>query len=211
LTTANKLNDASIVAAYARWAPVYDAIFGVITGPAIRATMAHLNNLPPSSILENGVGTGIALPLYGRHHTITGIDLSPNMLARAQTRAADQRLENVAGLTVMDALDLKFGDATFDAAVAMFVMSVVPDVDKALDEMIRVVKPGGRIVITNHFSAERGVLGAFERWLSRYATVLGWNPEFDIAPVTGRADLKMVETRSLSPFGIYTLLVFERV
>ena len=207
----DRLDDASIVAAYARWAPVYDRIFGVITRKAIVATMQRLNQLPPSRILENGVGTGISLPQYDKRHTIVGVDLSPDMLERARTRAGEENLANVESLEVMDALDLRFEDASFDVAVAMFVMTVVPDSNRALGEMIRVVKPGGRIVITNHFSADKGVRASFERWLSRYSAKLGWHPEFDIARVMGRPETKLVERRSLSPMGIYTLLVFERL
>ena len=207
----DRLDDASIVAAYARWAPVYDKIFGVITRKAILATMQRLNQLPPSRVLENGVGTGISLPLYDRHHAIVGVDLSPDMLERARTRVGEESLDNVESLEVMDALDLRFGDASFDVAVAMFVMTVVPDSDRALAEMIRVVKPGGRIVITNHFSADRGARASFERWLSRFSAKLGWHPEFDIERVMGRPEMKLVERRSLAPMGIYTLLVFERL
>jgi len=207
----DRLDGASIVAVYARWAPVYDRIFGVITRKAILATMERLNRLPPSRILENGVGTGISLPHYDKRHAIVGVDLSPDMLERARARVGADNLDNVESLEVMDALDLRFGDGSFDVAVAMFVMTVVPDSDRALAEMIRVVKPGGRIVITNHYSADRGARAWFERWLSRYSAKLGWHPEFDIERVMGRVEMKLVERKSLSPMGIYTLLVFERL
>jgi phosphatidylethanolamine/phosphatidyl-N-methylethanolamine N-methyltransferase len=204
------LSDAAVVAAYARWAPVYDPIFGVITGRAIRATMVEVNALPPGRILEVGVGTGIALPHYKAGHRVTGIDLSPDMLARAEKRVKEQRLANVEALTEMDAGKLAFADATFDSAVAMFVMTVVPDVAAVLGEMIRVVRPGGRIVIVNHFSAKAGPRATVERWLSRYAISLGWHPEFDKQSVTGRPEMTLLTEKSLSPFGLYTLLVFAR-
>lgn len=199
-----------MVAAYARWAPVYDPIFGVITGRAIRATMAEVNALSPGRILEVGVGTGIALPHYKKEHRVTGIDLSPDMLARAEKRVKEQSLANVEALAEMDAGKLAFGDGSFDGAVAMFVMTVVPDVPAVLGEMIRVVRPGGRIVIVNHFSAKAGPRAAVERWLSRYATSLGWHPEFDKRAVTGRPEMTLLTEKSLSPFGLYTLLVFAR-
>ncbi|MCB1513137.1 MAG: SAM-dependent methyltransferase, partial [Hyphomicrobiaceae bacterium] len=66
----SKLDDAHIVAAYARWAPVYDAVFGVITNSAINKTVAVMNGLPPGRILEIGVGTGLALPRYKAGHRI---------------------------------------------------------------------------------------------------------------------------------------------
>lgn len=204
------LSDAAIVAAYARWAPIYDPIFGVITGRAIRATMAEVNALPPGRVLEVGVGTGIALPQYKAAHRVTGIDLSPDMLARAEKRVKEQGLANVEALIEMDAGKLTFADGSFDSAVAMFVMTVVPDVAAVLGEMIRVVKPGGRIVIVNHFSAKTGPRAMVERWLSRYATSLGWHPEFDKRAVTGRPEMVLLTEKTLSPFGLYTLLVFTR-
>ena len=204
------LDDAAIVAAYARWAPVYDPIFGVITASAIRATMREVNALPPGDVLEVGVGTGIALPHYKRDHRITGFDLSPDMLARAGKRVAERNLDNVVALLEMDAANLTFADGSFDVAVAMFVMTVVPDPHRVLAEMARVVRPGGRVVVVNHFSAEAGARAAIEKWLSRYSSSLGWNPEFAKETLLGHGDLKLVAERSLQPLGLYTLLVFER-
>lgn len=208
---ASQLDDAHIVAAYARWAPVYDAIFGIITNAAIARTMRVLNALPPGRILEIGVGTGLALPRYRREHRVTGIDLSPAMLARARNRVQTQKLGNVEALSEMDATKLAFAGQSFDAAVAMFLITVVPDPIAVLNEAVRVVKPGGRIVLANHFSAESGPRAAFEKWLSRFSASLGWNPEFPIARVLGRKGMKEIERKNLQPLGIYTLLVFERV
>jgi phosphatidylethanolamine/phosphatidyl-N-methylethanolamine N-methyltransferase len=205
-----KLDEQAVVAAYARWAPIYDPIFGVITGRAIRATMKTLNALPPSRVLEVGVGTGIALPLYRPDHRIVGIDLSPDMLKIAAKRVAARKLSNVEAIREMDAGDLAFPDAAFDVAVAMFVMSVVPDPRRVLAEMRRVVRPGGTIVTVNHFKADGGVRAGFERWLSRYGSRLGWHPEFQIDNVLGHVGLRLTEQRSLPPLGLYTLLVFDR-
>jgi phosphatidylethanolamine/phosphatidyl-N-methylethanolamine N-methyltransferase len=206
----DRLDDAAVVAAYARWAPVYDPIFGVITNRAIRAAISELNALAAGRVLEVGVGTGIALPLYKAEHRITGIDLSPDMLRRAERRVAGGRLANVEALVEMDAGALAFADGSFDIAAAMFVMSVVPDPQRVLSELIRVVRPGGRIVIVNHFSAEGGVRAAAERWLARYSASLGWHPEFAIDTMLGRPEMKLIAKRRLAPFGLYTLIVFER-
>ena len=206
----DRLDADAVVAAYARWAPVYDPIFGVITARAIRAAMADINALAPGRVLEIGVGTGIALPLYQAGHLVTGIDLSPDMLRRARERVAARRLANVEALIEMDASALTFADASFDLGVAMFVMSVVPDPAMVLAEAVRVVRPGGRIVVVNHFAAEGGLRAAVERRLARYGAALGWHPEFAIDTVLGHPDMSLVKRRRLSPLGLYTLLVFER-
>jgi phosphatidylethanolamine/phosphatidyl-N-methylethanolamine N-methyltransferase len=205
-----RLDDAAVVAAYARWAPVYDPIFGVITGRAIRATMREVNALRAGRVLEVGVGTGLSLPLYRPDHAVVGIDISPDMLQRAERRVGELKLRNIERLVEMDAANLAFADGRFDAAVAMFVMTVVPDHARVLAEMTRVVRPGGRIVVVNHFSADGGPRAAVERWLARFATSLGWHPEFDKRQMLGRAGMKLLSERNLSPLGLYTLLVFER-
>jgi phosphatidylethanolamine/phosphatidyl-N-methylethanolamine N-methyltransferase len=204
------LDKASVVAAYQRWAPVYDLVFGAITRPSIKAAVNVVNRMGPSRVIEVGVGTGIALPYYDRGHRVVGIDLSPDMLKRAEERVAKGGLRQVEGLAEMDAGNLVFEDGAFDAAVAMFVMSVVPDPEKVLAEMARVVKPGGRVVTVNHFAVEGGMRGAFEKWLAKFGRRLGWHPDFRIERLLGRSDLKLVEQRTTAP-GIYTLLVFERL
>jgi len=203
-------DEQAVVAAYARWAPVYDPIFGVATGIGRKAAVSALNDLPDGRILEVGVGTGISLPLYKRGHKLVGIDLSPDMLVRARKRVARRALANVEAIHEMDAANLSFADASYDVAVAMFVMTVVPDPAAVLAEIVRVVRPGGHVVIVNHFSVEKGPRAAVERSLARYSDKLGWHPEFRIEEVLGRSDLKLLKRRDLPPAGIFTLLNFER-
>ncbi len=163
------------MAAYARWAPFYDHVFGVVTTFGRRTAVAAINDLPAGRVLELGVGTGISLPLYRRDHRIVGIDLSPEMLARAERRVDRLGLDNVEALIEMDATRLAMPDASFDIAAVMFVMTVVPDPARVLAELARVVRPGGKVVLVNHFSAERGPRAVVERWLDLFAASLGWN------------------------------------
>jgi len=205
------MDGASVVEAYTRWAPVYDRVFGMVIQRPIRAVVAEVNLLPPSRILEVGVGTGIALPRYDHKHRIVGIDLSRAMLDRAERRVSDSRLDNIEALVEMDAGNLTFADGSFDAAVAMFVMTVVPDPQRVLDEVIRVVRPGGRVFLVNHFSTDKGPRAWVERGLSRFSAKLGWRPEFPRDQVLGRPELRLIERRSVRSFDIFTMLVFERL
>jgi phosphatidylethanolamine/phosphatidyl-N-methylethanolamine N-methyltransferase len=204
-------DEQSVVAAYARWAPIYDPIFGFATGIGRKATLSTLNELPDGRVLEVGVGTGISLPLYKRGHRIVGIDLSPDMLRRATNRVARLGLSNVETLAEMDAACLVFEDASFDIAVAMFVMTVVPEPGRVLAEMVRVVRPGGHVVLVNHFSVDKGPRAAIERSLSRYSGTLGWHPEFSIEEVLCRSELKLLKRRELPPGRLFTLLEFKRL
>lgn len=205
------LEDSHIVAAYARWAPIYDRVFGSFTTRGRRMAVAAVNALPPGRVLEVGVGTGISLPDYDRRHRVVGIDLSPDMLAIARKRIEDDALDHVEGVEEMDAGALTFADGSFDTAVAMFVMTVVPDPDKVLDEIARVVKPGGRVILVNHFSVEKGARGAIERWMARFSARLGWRPNFPIERVLGHPGLKLLRRENAQTFELFTLLEFERV
>jgi phosphatidylethanolamine/phosphatidyl-N-methylethanolamine N-methyltransferase len=204
------IDGAHVVAAYARWAPIYDWSFGAFTNNACRAAVAAMNRMPASRILEVGVGTGVSLPFYDRKHRIVGIDLSRDMLDRARRKVAEEELDHVEGLEVMDAGALAFADRSFDVATAMFVITVVPDPERVLAEMTRVVRPGGHIVLVSHFSAGSGARAFVERHLSRFSSKLGWRPNFPIERVLGRPGLALVERRSVGNDDHFTMLIFRR-
>lgn len=205
------LTDADVLAAYSRWAPIYDSVFALPFLTGRRAVARAVNRLATGRILEAGVGTGVALPRYDRRHRIFGIDLSPDMLARARRRVERRRLDHVEGLEEMDASDLKFADQSFDAVVAMYVMTVVPDPETVMSEFVRVTKPGGRLIAIGHFASTGGFYHWVERRLARYAAKLGWNPDFPVSRLTNRPDLRLVGKRKLGPLWLFTLLEFERI
>ena len=186
------LDRGTIEKAYARWAPVYDLVFGAVFERGRQATIeAAEEHLGPDGgrILEVGVGTGISLLSYNRNNRLVGIDISAPMLRRAQDRVIEHRLTNVEALAVMDAKHLAVPDASFDAVVAQYVITAVPDPEATLDEFVRVLKPGGEIILVNHLGAESGFRRAFEQGFSPIARRLGWSPEFpwDAADALGRA------------------------
>lgn len=203
------MSDNAIKRAYARWAPVYDQTFGVIADAGRVAAVDVINTLD-GKVLEVGVGTGISLPSYRRDLKITGIDLSPEMLDKARERVSRQALGHVEAIEQMDAGAMTFADESFDVVVAMYVMTVVPDPVQVLDELARVCRPGGTVILVNHFSADGGVRAALEKAMSPMASRLGWRPEFPISTVMGHGALKLVDQRTVKPFGLFTLLRFIR-
>src|SRR5208337_1642603 len=120
-----RLDDDAVRLAYRGWAPVYDYSFGVVAGPGRRLAVSKLNQVD-GHVLEVGVGTGLSLPYYKPGLEVTGIDLSPDMLAKAAARVEKLGLKGIT-LNVMDASRLSFENETFDAAAVMFVMTVVPN------------------------------------------------------------------------------------
>jgi phosphatidylethanolamine/phosphatidyl-N-methylethanolamine N-methyltransferase len=140
----------TVEAVYHRLAPVYDLLYGALLQPGRRRAMARLAPKSGESILEVGVGTGFGLRAYPRGCRVVAIDVSEPMIARACARLQRHRIEHVA-LCRMDAAQLAFGDATFDAVYAPYVINVVSDPIRAAREMLRACRPGGRLVLLNHF------------------------------------------------------------
>lgn len=206
---AHQLDEDDVREAYRRWAPVYDYTFGKIS-TAGRRHAVEIINASSGKVLEVGVGTGLSLPEYKRHLEITGIDLAPEMLEKARERVEAERLPNVAGLHEMDASNLQFPDATFDTVVGMYLITVVPDPEKVMQELARVTKPGGTVMLVNHFSQDEGVRGWVERRMAPFADLVGWHSVFEMSRVMGCQDLHLVERRSLRPWGLFTMLRFQK-
>jgi len=203
------MDTTSVRDAYRRWAPIYDLTFGKIA-EAGRKNAVQIINRRRGRVLEVGVGTGLSLPCYGSHLTITGIDLSSEMLAKAEDKVDRHNLANVAGLHEMDAGALAFPDESFDTVVAMYVMTVVPEPERVMLELERVCATGGEVILVNHFSEDEGVRGFLERKLAPFADLIGWRPVFDIDQVLVCEDLRLAERRSLRPFGLFTMLRFVK-
>lgn len=204
-----RMDENAVREAYRRWAPVYDHTFGLVATEGRRHAV-ELINKREGRVLEVGVGTGLSLPAYGSHLEIVGIDLSPEMLDKARARVATEGLENVAGLHEMDAGDLGFEAQSFDTVVAMYVLTVVPEPERVMRELARVTKPGGEVLLVNHFSQEEGVRGWVERRMAPFADKIGWRPVFDLDRVMVCEDLTLVERKALRPFGLFTMLRFRK-
>jgi phosphatidylethanolamine/phosphatidyl-N-methylethanolamine N-methyltransferase len=202
------LDNRHIKKSYARWAPVYDFVFTLVLRPGRKAAAAAANRLG-GHVLNVGVGTGLELPMFSRRTLVTGVDLSEPMLRRAQHRVRSKALGNVGGLVVMDALHLAFPDGHFDCVVAPYVLTVVPDPHASLDEMARVVKRGGEIILVNHVGAEKGVMAWIESILAKRSAELGWRPQFPWSVlgdwIESNPAVRLVERRKLAPFGLFTL------
>ena len=209
-----ELDTLTIQKAYARWAPVYDLVFGAVFAPGRRAAILAAEAVG-GRILEVGVGTGIALPGYSRRNRIVGIDLSEAMLRKARDRVEELGLGNVERLEVMDAERLSFPDASFDVVVAHYVVSTMSNPEAALDEFARTLRPGGEIVILSRIGAEAGVRRAVEHMLQPVVRGLGWRTDFPWERfarwAARRRDVRLVERRPMPPFGHFSLVRFAKL
>lgn len=195
----------AVTTSYRRWAPVYDATFGRITRMGRQRAVAEVNKRS-GRVLEVGVGTGLSLPDYAPHLEVTGIDYSEDMLRIARSRVAEQRLTHVVELRRMDARTLDFPDGHFDTVVAMYLVSVVPEPERVMAEIARVCKPGGQVIIVNHFARETGPLAWIERAFAPLADKLGWHPDFDRRRILREPALRVVEMKPISPISLFTFL-----
>ena len=209
----HELDKQTVTKAYARWAPVYDLVFGAVFERGRQAAIEAAERIG-GRILEVGVGTGISLPDYSRGNCICGVDISEPMLRKAKERVAGLAMTHVEGLWVMDAEHLAFPDESFDVVVAQYVITTVPNPEATLDEFARVLKPGGEIVLVSRLGAETGLRRALEKWFAPAARKLGWRTEFSwhrYADWASRThDMRLAERRAMPPFGHFALIRFAK-
>ena len=191
--------------AYEFYAPIYDFVFDWIFAPGRAAAIRHLALEPSDSVLEVGIGTGLNLPLYPPTCRLTGIDLSQEMLDKAIERVQELAMPGVT-LKVMDATAMDFADNEFDKAVATYTISAVPDPVAVLREMRRVVKPGGTLVILNHFRSERRLTGWAEDLVAPVCTRLGWKSNLPLRPLLREVGLEAEEITRVNMFNGWRLV-----
>lgn len=190
---------------YAFYSWFYDSIFGRLYAPGRLAAIRLMDIKPGQEILEVGVGTGVSLPHYPRHARVVGIDISREMLAKAEERKTSLGLSNVE-IHEMDAGRLEFPDGRFDKVIAAHVITVVPEPLKALKEMKRVCKDEGEVYILNYVGASGGVVGWFERLFSPIRKALGLGEHMDFEALIREADLSIERWERVNILGLCALI-----
>jgi phosphatidylethanolamine/phosphatidyl-N-methylethanolamine N-methyltransferase len=190
---------------YEKLASVDDVIVGPTLHPGRLVARDRMEIRPGSHILEVGVGTGINASLYPRNCHVTGIDLSSSMLDKARERVAREGLRNVR-LMEMDAAKTTFADDTFDIVYAPYLISVVPDPVQVAREMRRVCKPGGKIVILNHFRSANPVLSRVERTISPLTVHIGFKSDLDLPAFLAQAELQPESIEKVNVPKIWSLV-----
>ena len=196
---------AKVERVYTSYAKIYDRIFGKVFHEGRQSIIQNLNAQPHEKILEVGVGTGLALPMYPRHCQIVGIDFSEGMLDQAKQKAAEHQMSHVE-LHRMDAGAMEFKDDSFDTVVAAYVVTAVPDYRRVVSEMIRVCRPGGRIIMLNHFANDNKVIAAMEKVLSPLTKHLGWRTDLALQTVLDGTPLHVARKQQVNPFRLWALV-----
>ncbi|MBW1952344.1 MAG: methyltransferase domain-containing protein [Deltaproteobacteria bacterium] len=180
---------------YSFYSPFYDFFFGKLLEPGRRKAFRYLSPRPGQKILEIGIGTGSSLELYPPYSRVVGIDISPGMIEQAQKRAAALRNGTEINLMVMDAAQLEFPDNHFDAVVASYVITTVPDPHQVCREILRVTRPGGQIIAVNHTRSENGwYLGRVEDLLAPLCVRIGFTTDLDVLKVMRESGVHIQST-----------------
>lgn len=195
--------------AYAKWASFYDKVYVKLLADAQRRLAAAASAAGPS-ILEVGVGTGLVLRYYATGTRVIGVDLSEAMLGKAREKVLGEGLSHVAGVACMDACRLGHPDASFDAVTFPFVITLVPDPEGALDEAMRVLKPGGELVIASKLGDDTGLVPRIEDAVAPLAKKVGWSSDFKLSRLSRwaerRGDVRIEEVRGVFPAGFFRLV-----
>jgi len=199
------VENAFVEAVYDKVSIVYDLTYGPTLHPGRLRAIERMGIKAGDRVLEVGVGTGINLALYPREATVTGIDYTAAMLEKARERAARKNAAPVR-LLQMDAADLKFADESFDIVYAPYLISVVPDPVKVAQEMYRVCRPGGRIIILNHFLSPNRILSRIERLISPATVHIGFKADLDLPAFLAQAELKPVSIEKVNWPRIWSLV-----
>ena len=187
---------------YSSYAGVYDRLFGRVFQASRETVVRNLKFSPGERVLEVGVGTGLCLPLYPPQCDLTAIDLSQAMLGKAAQRVREQGLTNVK-LLKMDAGSMTFVDDSFDVVIAAYVVTAVPDYRKLMSEMVRVSRPGGRLVLLNHFTQDSPLIAAVEKAISPICVRIGFRTDLSVDEVIDGWPLIKERDERVKPLGMW--------
>lgn len=202
-----RLDVASIQKAYKRYAKYYNFYFGWIFNPGRQTAVELTDRSVGARVLEVGVGTGLSLPLYPSHVKVTGIDISKEMLHYAKELVKEDNLKNVESLLTMDAENMSFPDSSFDSIVAMYVATVVPNPKKFVQEIRRVCKPGGKIILLNHFANKERLFGKVAELVSPISKYVGFRTNLTLEEFLEETGFDIENKISVNVMDLWTILV----
>jgi phosphatidylethanolamine/phosphatidyl-N-methylethanolamine N-methyltransferase len=200
----SSISSDNIVSTYRFYAPHYDRVFGAVFEPGRQALTDAAAALGPASILEVGVGTGLTLARYPAASTVTGIDISSEMLSLAQARAKKLNNPNI-HLAVMNAEEMDFPDNSFDCVTMPYVLSVTPHPERLISEIRRVCRPDGTIFVLNHFNDSR-LWWFLEQALRPLANRIGFRSDFCFKEQILKYDWDVEYAKKVNFLGLSTLV-----
>jgi phosphatidylethanolamine/phosphatidyl-N-methylethanolamine N-methyltransferase len=190
---------------YRNLTPAYEMVWPLLARRNIWSSIASLGINPGERVLEVGVGTGLSLKAYPAHALVTGVDLSEEMLGLANDRIKESQWSHI-NVMPMNAEELVFPDASFDVVTSFHVISVVSNPKRMMSEMIRVCRPGGRILIVNHFRSPNRWIAKVVDSAGAFTRHLGWRTDLKFDDVVSEMPLRMDRRYKPSPVSLFTIM-----
>jgi len=195
----------SIKKIYAGYSSVYDALFKRFFYPRIKHAITYMDIKPGDRILDVGVGTGLSLSVFPRYCSVIGIDLSTEMLRKAKEKIEEKRLDNIRVMS-MDAMSVGFRDDSFDKVFISHVVSVVPDPYRVMQEVKRVCRKGGQVVIVNHFKSKNKLVETVEKIINPVCKKIGWRSDLCLNEFIDKSGLNVKEKYMLKKLDFWHIL-----
>lgn len=190
---------------YNHLVPAYQAVWPAVARKRIASAVRSLNIPAGSKVLEVGVGTGLSLDSYPSDVSVTGVDLSESMLAEAEQLIQRRGWKHIRVMP-MNAEELTFDDASFDFVTSFHTISVVSRPDVMMREIVRVCKPGGHILLINHFRSENPLIARVVDSAGNITKRLGWRTDLDLDEVLGELPLRLDDRYKPNPFSLFTVM-----
>ena len=201
------MDDKSIIKSYKRVSSFYDYTFGQVFRPGQKKLVSMMNCSQNDKVLEIGIGTGTSFKYYPSETSVTGIDISPDMLEKAKKNIKNLNLSKK-NVLMMNGEQLTFEDDSFDKVVGMYVVSVTQNPDLLIKEMKRVCKPNGDIYLVNHFSfdTDSKIMKLIEKGLMPVSKYLGWRPYFPFSEFNSYAKLNVQSISKVNLFDYWGII-----
>ena len=190
---------------YNNLVPAYQALWPAVAKKRILAAVESLKIPANAQVLEVGVGTGLSLESYPTDAKLTGVDLSESMLAEANQLIKEQGWKHI-NVLPMNAEKLEFEDSTFDFVTSFHTISVVSQPQRMMSEIVRVCKPGGRILIVNHFRSDNPLIARVVDSAGNITKRLGWRTDLDLNDVIHELPLRLDHRYKPNPLSLFTVM-----
>ena len=190
---------------YSHLVPAYQALWPAIARKRIRQAVGSLGIATGARLLEVGVGTGLALDSYPDHAEIVGVDLSEAMLAEAEQMIAEKGWGHIQVMP-MNAESLEFEDSSFDIVTSFHTISVVSNPEAMMSEMVRVCRPGGSILMINHFRSDNPLVAKMVDSANGLTKRLGWRTDLELDQIIREQPLRLDHRYKPNPWSLFTVM-----